>query len=62
MIYSTGREFMEIQNISGSDMVSGGMNVNSRVSSENTNVEKPEPTENIPSQEKEKGNYIDTKA
>jgi hypothetical protein len=53
---------MDIQNISGSDMVSGGMNVNSRVSTENAKVEKPEPHENIPSQEKEKGNYIDTKA
>ncbi len=53
---------MDIQNISGSDMISGGLNANPRVSAENVKIEKPEPQENITNPEKEKGNFIDTRA
>lgn len=53
---------MEIQNISGSDVVSSGFNVNSRITSENITNEKEEVREEIKPTEKEKGNIIDTKA
>jgi hypothetical protein len=52
---------MDIQNISGADMIPGGLTVNSKVSTENVKVEKQEPHENIPNPEKDKGNLIDTK-
>ena len=52
---------MDVQNISGTDIIPAGLNVNSRVTSENVNLEK-EPKENTVNPEKEKGNYIDTKA
>jgi hypothetical protein len=53
---------MDVQNISGSDMISSGLNINSKASSENAKVERPEPQENKINAEKEKGNYIDIKA
>lgn len=53
---------MEIQNISGSDVVSSGFNVSSRISSENVTNEKDEVREETKTTEKEKGNIIDTKA
>ncbi|MFH0974758.1 MAG: hypothetical protein V1874_03130 [Spirochaetota bacterium] len=53
---------MEIQNISGADIISGGFNANSRVSGENAKVEKQEAKEETVNPEKEKGNIIDTKA
>jgi hypothetical protein len=53
---------MEIQNISGADIISGGFNTNSKVSSENAKVEKHEVREETVSPEKEKGNNIDIKA
>ena len=53
---------MDVQNISGTDIISSGLNVNSRVTSENVNHEKQEPMENTVNPEKEKGNYIDIKA
>jgi hypothetical protein len=57
-----GREFMDVQNISGSDIVSSGLNVNSRISHENVKTERQEPQENNSNFEKEKGNNIDIKA
>jgi hypothetical protein len=53
---------MDIQNISGSDIISGGLNVNPGVSAENVKIEKSEPQENITNPEKEKGNFIDIRA
>jgi hypothetical protein len=53
---------MDIQNISGSDIISSGLNINSRVSSENAKIERQEPQENKINMEKVKGNYIDIKA
>ncbi len=53
---------MEVQNISGSDIISSGMNVNSRITHENANPERQETTENKINPEKEKGNNIDIKA
>ncbi|MBN2400938.1 MAG: hypothetical protein JXN64_00920 [Spirochaetes bacterium] len=53
---------MDVQNISGSDIVSQGLNVNSRILNENVNTEKQEPQENIVNPEKEKGNFIDIRA
>lgn len=53
---------MEVQNISGSDIIQSGLSVNSSVRSENIKPEKQEPQENTPKLEQEKGNNIDTKA
>ena len=53
---------MDIQNISGSDVVINGFNANTRINSENTRIERQETREESNNQEKEKGNYIDTKA
>ena len=60
--YPTREGDMEIQNISGPDIISSGFTVNSRVTSENVKNDKEDYREEVKSAETEKGNFIDTKA
>ncbi len=53
---------MEVQNISGSDIVTGKLSVNSNISAENSKPEKQPESINWKNPEESKGSFIDTKA
>ena len=53
---------MEIQNISGTDLISSGLSINSQVSNENVKTEGNEINQDINNPEEKKGTIIDTKA
>ncbi len=51
---------MEIQNISGTDLISSGFSVNTSISSENVKPEKEPENENRTNKDETKGTHVDT--